>query len=301
MYVDPSAPIDNEAQRFVIACAINAADGRPYPIVIDPTTGQLVVGEGGGGGAGIRVDYEKSVVTNFDEPDDLERLFDSDIPVGLARAAAGEDSDIEVFLIVPALLNSIVLSSDVNSDGYSNMKISLIDLEENEVVVYDNSADNTQKFGDTIEFDPRFVRGFKIEWIQNGTGNALEVGELTVLGTSFVALTSPLKGYEEDPDAYKFIQGAREGYYYYVDASFVVGDSPVILDVNNDLGRNASDGYIINDGAGNIEIEISHDGATWGQKFVWKLTDGKFDLKGIDADSIRITWVADSSYRVIVR
>jgi len=85
----------------------------------------------------------------------------------------------------------------------------------------------------------------------------------------------------------------------YEDASFLVGDSPVTLDVNTDLGRNGKDGFIINDGAGDFTVAISDDGVNWSSEYTMK-TGEVFSLTNIDIDSIRITWVADSAYRVVV-
>jgi len=85
----------------------------------------------------------------------------------------------------------------------------------------------------------------------------------------------------------------------YEDVAFVVAESPVTLDVNADLGRNATDGFIINDGAGNFTVAISDDGATFGSAHTMK-TGEVFSLTNIDVDSIKITWVADSAYRVVV-
>ncbi len=85
----------------------------------------------------------------------------------------------------------------------------------------------------------------------------------------------------------------------YEDTSFVTGDSPATHDVNTDLGRNAVDGYITNDGPGNILVEISDDGASYGTQFTMKVED-TLDLRNINVDSIRITWVTDSAYRILV-
>ena len=85
----------------------------------------------------------------------------------------------------------------------------------------------------------------------------------------------------------------------YEDTSFVTGDSPVTLDVNTDLGRNAIDGFVINDGAGNFTVAISDDGSTFADALTMK-KDEVFSLSNLDIDSIKITWVADSAYRVFV-
>lgn len=85
----------------------------------------------------------------------------------------------------------------------------------------------------------------------------------------------------------------------YEDTSFIAGDSPVVLDFNTDAGRNGRDGYIIVDGSGDIKIEVSNDGTTFGGLYVAKQNE-IFRLKGMDIDSIRLTWVSNSSYRVLV-
>ena len=85
----------------------------------------------------------------------------------------------------------------------------------------------------------------------------------------------------------------------YEDTSFVTGDSPVTLDVNADLGRNAIDGFIINDGAGNFTVAISDDGTTFGDALTMK--DGEImSLTNLDIDKIKITWATNSAYRVFV-
>lgn len=85
----------------------------------------------------------------------------------------------------------------------------------------------------------------------------------------------------------------------YKDTNFVVGDSPATLDVNANLGRNGKDGFIVNDGAGDIDVEISNNGTNWSNKFTLKSGE-VMSLTSLDIDSIRLTWVADSAYRVFV-
>ena len=85
----------------------------------------------------------------------------------------------------------------------------------------------------------------------------------------------------------------------YEDTSFVTGESPRVLDVNTDLTRNGVDGYIVNDGAGNIKVEISNNGSSYGGQHTLKKGD-IMDLRNLDIDSIRITWVANSAYRILV-
>ncbi len=83
---------------------------------------------------------------------------------------------------------------------------------------------------------------------------------------------------------------------FFEDTSFVVGDSPVTLDINTALGRNATRGYIINDGAGNFTIAFSTDGAAFGDAITMKQNEVLRFTK-ISVDSLKITWVADSAYR----
>jgi len=83
------------------------------------------------------------------------------------------------------------------------------------------------------------------------------------------------------------------------DTSFVSGDSPVTLDINTALGRNATEFTVINDGAGNFTVSISNDGAAFGDEHTMKNGE-TYSLDQISVDSIRITHVADSAYRVVV-
>jgi len=83
------------------------------------------------------------------------------------------------------------------------------------------------------------------------------------------------------------------------DSSFVSGDSPATHDVNAALGRNGHDGYIVNDGAGNLTYQFSKDGTNWGGAHTLK-KDETVKLTGLDIDSIKITWVANCGYRIMV-
>ncbi len=83
------------------------------------------------------------------------------------------------------------------------------------------------------------------------------------------------------------------------DSSFVTGDSPATHDVNAALSRNARDGYIICDGDGNIQISISNDGTNYGGTHTLKKND-VLNLRHLDVDTIKVTWVANSAYRIFV-
>ena len=85
----------------------------------------------------------------------------------------------------------------------------------------------------------------------------------------------------------------------YSDTSFVTGDSPAVVDVNTDLARDGRSFTFINDGAGDIGIEVSNDGITYSD--IWTTRAGEqFGLGDVAIDSIRLTWVADSAYRLMV-
>lgn len=94
----------------------------------------------------------------------------------------------------------------------------------------------------------------------------------------------------------QFIEGRSKKY---EDSSFVTGDSPAVHDVNNDLGRNAHDGYIVNDGDGDLQYAISNDGNTYGDDHTLK-KDETVKLTGMNIDKIRITWIANCGYRIMV-
>lgn len=85
---------------------------------------------------------------------------------------------------------------------------------------------------------------------------------------------------------------------FYEDTSFVTGDSPATLDLNDDLGRNAITGTIINDGPGDFTVSFSTNGTDFGDE-ITMATQEQIDFDKISVDKIRITWVADSAYRVV--
>lgn len=86
----------------------------------------------------------------------------------------------------------------------------------------------------------------------------------------------------------------------YEEASFESGDSPTVLQIADDLGRNGRGGYIANDGDGDFTIEVANhkDGDYGGVHTVKK--DEVLELNGMNIARIRITHVADSSYRAMV-
>lgn len=84
---------------------------------------------------------------------------------------------------------------------------------------------------------------------------------------------------------------------YFEDTSFVAGDSPANLDLNTALGRNATAVEIINDGPGNFTVSLSNDGVAFGDAVTVKAKEAK-RYTDVSVDTVRITWVADSAYRV---
>lgn len=85
----------------------------------------------------------------------------------------------------------------------------------------------------------------------------------------------------------------------YEDTSFVTGDSPVVLDVFTDIGRIGHTGYIVNDGAGNILVEISSNGSDYGGQHTLKVGE-ILNLDNLKIKKMRLTWVSDSAYRVFI-
>ena len=95
----------------------------------------------------------------------------------------------------------------------------------------------------------------------------------------------------------------REGAYpglnkTYETATFTAGDSPATHDFYGDTGRFATAGNIICDGAGDIQVDFTRDGITYGDK--WTMKQGERDnLSHLDIKKIRITHTGtDSAYRI---
>ena len=83
------------------------------------------------------------------------------------------------------------------------------------------------------------------------------------------------------------------------DTDFVTGDNPATLDCNAALGRNSTQFEIINDGPGNFTVSISNDGVAFGDEVTVKQQE-IYAISNISVDTIRITWIRDSAYRVRV-
>jgi len=106
---------------------------------------------------------------------------------------------------------------------------------------------------------------------------------------------------EHDTNTYRkrvqaFIDGDTVAY---ENTSFVTGDSPAVCDVETDIGRLGHAGYVIIDGTGSVLIEFSEDGTTYGGQHTLK---GKetMDFENLNISKIRITFVANTSYRIFI-
>ncbi len=82
------------------------------------------------------------------------------------------------------------------------------------------------------------------------------------------------------------------------DNAFVTGDSPVTLDINAALSRNAKSVSIAVTGAGAVDIEYSFNNSSFTSKV--RLTGASsIELTDVDIDAVRLTWIADSAYAVV--
>lgn len=87
---------------------------------------------------------------------------------------------------------------------------------------------------------------------------------------------------------------------FFEDDNFISGDSPVMLNLNTALGRNAVEGSVINDGPGDLTVEFSNDGESFGDEIRTE-TQEQIDFDEHSVHTIRITHVADSAYRVVAK
>lgn len=80
--------------------------------------------------------------------------------------------------------------------------------------------------------------------------------------------------------------------------SFTSGDSPATHDINAALSRNAITGTIVNNGPGRLTYQISQDGTNYDSAINLEPQRGH-SLRAIDIDSVKVGWVADTSYEVL--
>ena len=75
-------------------------------------------------------------------------------------------------------------------------------------------------------------------------------------------------------------------------------------DFFSDTGKRATSGRIVNDGAGELTFAVLsntngpiHIGKTYGDE-ITLMSEEEFGLDGLEIEKIRVTWVADTSYRI---
>ena len=93
-----------------------------------------------------------------------------------------------------------------------------------------------------------------------------------------------------------FIEGDTVAY---EDTSFVTGDSPAVCSVETDLNRLGHAGYVAVDGFGGLLVEFSEDGTAYGGQHTLKSKE-ILDFENINISKIRLTFVANTAYRVFV-
>jgi hypothetical protein len=83
------------------------------------------------------------------------------------------------------------------------------------------------------------------------------------------------------------------------EGTLTAGVSPLVIDFNADAGRNSKEGWMTNDGAGDISVAFSRDGTTFGDN--WTMKSGELtNLANFDIDSLRLTHIADANYRIVL-
>jgi len=72
----------------------------------------------------------------------------------------------------------------------------------------------------------------------------------------------------------------------------------ITLDVNVALGRDARSLTVSCDGPGSFTVAVSNDGVSYSPEKTMKSGED-FGLDGLRVDSVRLTYVTDSAYRVV--
>lgn len=62
MEIDPTVSVEDQTGKFMIICAINAGDKKPYPLVIDKATGELLV----------NAEFTGDVIVDIDLPEAID-------------------------------------------------------------------------------------------------------------------------------------------------------------------------------------------------------------------------------------
>lgn len=95
------------------------------------------------------------------------------------------------------------------------------------------------------------------------------------------------------------VRERHSGPWQTAEGALTAGTSPVTIDCNTALGRNANLLIVRNDGTGDFTVAMNIDGATWGDEATLKQGES-LQITGLDLDSVRLTRVAaDSNYRVL--
>ena len=82
----------------------------------------------------------------------------------------------------------------------------------------------------------------------------------------------------------------------YEDTNFTSAEDQTIFDIRADLGRQGHKGFFINDGPGDIKIQTSFDGTTYGG--IQTLRGGDtLSLNDLDINRIKLTYVDNTEYR----
>jgi len=85
----------------------------------------------------------------------------------------------------------------------------------------------------------------------------------------------------------------------YEDTNFTAADTLSVLDIYTDLGRAGHKGAFINDGPGDILVELSFDGLVYGG--IHTLHGGEsLNLNDLKVHKVRLTYVDPTEYRCII-
>lgn len=87
---------------------------------------------------------------------------------------------------------------------------------------------------------------------------------------------------------------------FWENTAFVTGDSPVTIDVNTAIGKNAVNIEIKNVGQGQLNFQLSSDGTNYGDIITLGLEEAYIDETG-SVDSVKLIWVANTSYKVLAK
>ena len=134
--------------------------------------------------------------------------------------------------------------------------------------------------------------------IHNVTPPSLADGDFALpqlddLGNLKVVIGDPAQAIEI---SFTPIEALNKSYEGLLDA----GNSPITIDFNTDAGRNGLDGWITCDGGGDMSVQFSRDGITFGDAWTMKAGENT-QLRNFDVDSIKLTRIsADSNYRIVL-